>query len=352
MLTLQRSLPKDDLLKAVFQKIIFQRIMSTHKKQTKRAILTSKTVHPHSHSRTLEKMGQKMLQMGLHGWKALPGAPATHCLKEPLPPSPSLHVLLRPAQLFTVKLSLSSVLTLACESSGPTTGADPQDCPGSPAGHLAGSCPPPPMVLETHDWGPNPPQPLLHHPRAIWHIWIHPESSDWWGRVVLAKGDDMRWLQNFPMKRHLHGALQLAHPHPPVPELLDVASPLCGEVHGLGLWKLTTLDSYHSVGQQFEVGKSTTGAVIFEVMTANNQVLLGRFVNIRDLDSAVAGFTTLNFPQCFGAIDGVHFAIRAPHHSAGCYVNHQGYPLRRAPDIGGPSGMVHGYLCGLARLGA
>ncbi|XP_074860682.1 autoimmune regulator [Carettochelys insculpta] len=94
---------------------------------------------------------------------------------------------------------------------------------------------------------------------------------------------------------------------------------------GIAVWKLATPDSYRSVGQQFGVGKATVGAVFMEVVRAINAMLLHRLVRLGDPDATIAAFATLGFPNCFGALDGTHIRIRAPHHSGGRYLNRKGY---------------------------
>ncbi|XP_074842924.1 frizzled-6 isoform X4 [Carettochelys insculpta] len=62
-----------------------------------------------------------------------------------------------------------------------------------------------------------------------------------------------------------------------------------------------------------------------EVVHAINSLLLHRFVRLGDLDAAIAGFASLGFPNCFGALDGTHIPIRAPEHSRGHFLNRKGY---------------------------
>ncbi|XP_074832015.1 uncharacterized protein LOC142001060 isoform X2 [Carettochelys insculpta] len=62
-----------------------------------------------------------------------------------------------------------------------------------------------------------------------------------------------------------------------------------------------------------------------KVVRAINALLLHRLVRLGDPDAAIAGFVTLGFPNCFGALDGTHIPIRAPEHSGGRYLNRKGY---------------------------
>ncbi|XP_074840796.1 glucocorticoid-induced transcript 1 protein isoform X4 [Carettochelys insculpta] len=62
-----------------------------------------------------------------------------------------------------------------------------------------------------------------------------------------------------------------------------------------------------------------------QVVRAINAMLLHRLVRLGDPHATVAAFATLGFPNCFGALDGTHIPIRAPHHSGGRYLNRKGY---------------------------
>ncbi|XP_075782210.1 uncharacterized protein LOC142829029 [Pelodiscus sinensis] len=92
----------------------------------------------------------------------------------------------------------------------------------------------------------------------------------------------------------------------------------------IALWKLSTPDSYRSVGNQFGMGRFTIGAVLMQVVKAINRVLLRRVVRLADPDAVIRGFGALGFPNCGGAIEGTHIPIRAPEHQASRYVNRKG----------------------------
>ncbi|XP_074859612.1 ankyrin repeat domain-containing protein 13C isoform X1 [Carettochelys insculpta] len=62
-----------------------------------------------------------------------------------------------------------------------------------------------------------------------------------------------------------------------------------------------------------------------EAVRAINAMLLHRLVRLGDPDATIAAFATLGFPNCFGALDGTHIPICAPHHSGGRYMNRKGY---------------------------
>ncbi|XP_074863292.1 BBSome complex member BBS4 isoform X2 [Carettochelys insculpta] len=153
---------------------------------------------------------------------------------------------------------------------------------------------------------PNPAAPQSSPPhRTCRRLWSYPTSTDWWEQLVLSEWDDDCWLQNFCMSRQTFLELcqwlipALRHQDTFMWRALSVEKRV-----GITVWKLATPDSYRSVGQQFGVGKATVGAVLMEVVRAINALLHHRLVRLGDLGAAIAGFATLGFPSCFGALDG------------------------------------------------
>ncbi|XP_075759624.1 uncharacterized protein LOC112545077 isoform X1 [Pelodiscus sinensis] len=100
-------------------------------------------------------------------------------------------------------------------------------------------------------------------PRRIWCL---DTSSDWWDRIVLESWGDQQWTQNFRMRRDTF--LELCEWLAPALHRRDTrmrpAIPLQKRV-AIALWKLSTPDSYRSVGNQFGMGRSTVGAVLMQV---------------------------------------------------------------------------------------
>ncbi|XP_075773070.1 uncharacterized protein LOC142825181 [Pelodiscus sinensis] len=141
-------------------------------------------------------------------------------------------------------------------------------------------------------------------PRRIWHL---DTSSDWWDRIVLERWGDQQWTQNFRMRRDTF--LELCEWLAPALRRRDTrmrpAIPLQKRVT-IALWKLSTPDSYRSVGNQFGVGRSTVGAVLMQVVKAINRVLLRRVVCLADPDAVIRGFGALGFPNCGGGASTGH----------------------------------------------
>ncbi|KAM7134938.1 uncharacterized protein RBU57_017066 [Macrochelys suwanniensis] len=93
----------------------------------------------------------------------------------------------------------------------------------------------------------------------------------------------------------------------------------------IALWKLATPDSYRSVGNQFGVCKSTMGAAVMQVANAITELLLSRVVTLGNVQVIVEGIAAMGFPNCGGAIGGMHIPILAPDHLARHYINCKGY---------------------------
>ena len=95
------------------------------------------------------------------------------------------------------------------------------------------------------------------------------------------------------------------------------------------LWRLGTNQEYRSVAHLFGVGTSSVCNIVHEVCNAIVDCLLDKYIVLPRGERAmevVRGFEEVwGFPQCFGAIDGSHIPILAPHNSATDYYNRKGY---------------------------
>uniref|UniRef100_K7G002 DDE Tnp4 domain-containing protein n=1 Tax=Pelodiscus sinensis TaxID=13735 RepID=K7G002_PELSI len=144
--------------------------------------------------------------------------------------------------------------------------------------------------------------------------------------MVLGQWDDQQWLRNFHMQKRtfmelcawLTPALQRDTTR------LRAPNPIKKRV-SIAVWKLATTDSYRSVAHQFGVGRSTVGIVMMEVVHAINDILLPRVIHLRDVDTTIAGFAALGFPNCGGVLDATHIPVWAPEHRAAHFMNRKGY---------------------------
>uniref|UniRef100_K7F3F0 DDE Tnp4 domain-containing protein n=1 Tax=Pelodiscus sinensis TaxID=13735 RepID=K7F3F0_PELSI len=65
--------------------------------------------------------------------------------------------------------------------------------------------------------------------------------------------------------------------------------------------------------------------LLLQVVKAINSLLLWRVIHLGDMDLIMARFTSLGFPNCAGAIDGIHISIFTPEHQVALYINRKGY---------------------------
>ncbi|XP_065440822.1 uncharacterized protein LOC135981585 [Chrysemys picta bellii] len=157
-------------------------------------------------------------------------------------------------------------------------------------------------------------------------FWVRETSTEWWDYIVMEVWDDEQWLQNFRMRKATFMGLYEAL----APTLrrkdtrLRAALPVEKRV-AIAIWKLATPDSYRSVANQFGVGKSTVEIVLMQACKAINRILLRRTVTLGNVQDIVDGFAQMGFPNCGGAIDGMHIPILAPPHLESEYVNWKGY---------------------------
>ncbi|XP_074867197.1 uncharacterized protein LOC142021846 [Carettochelys insculpta] len=186
-----------------------------------------------------------------------------------------------------------------------------QCCAPSLQLHLSssGGCKVPPGLWD------SPLRGTARHPPGYQSLWTHPNSTDWWERVVLGEWGEERWLRNFCMLRQTFEEIchwltpALRHHDTCMQPALTVEKRVT-----VAIWKQATPDSYRSVGQQFGVGKATVGAVLMEVVRAINAMLLHGVIHLGDVDNTIASFQDLGFLNCIGALDGTNIPIRAPPH--------------------------------------
>lgn len=93
----------------------------------------------------------------------------------------------------------------------------------------------------------------------------------------------------------------------------------------LGLWRLSTGNSYRSCGLQFGLGKSTAKTICqeFEEALCRRKDLFIRFpFDADEVRKATSDFEDqYHFPQVVGAIDGCHIEINAPPENREDYYN-------------------------------
>ncbi|XP_042303403.1 protein ALP1-like [Sceloporus undulatus] len=82
------------------------------------------------------------------------------------------------------------------------------------------------------------------------------------------------------------------------------------------------------VARRFQIGLSTASVICIEVAQAIEKVLLRRTVRLGDHRQIMDGFEKLGFPNCVGAVHGIHIPVRAPKVGGEDYYNKKhGYSI-------------------------
>nr|XP_034192555.1 uncharacterized protein LOC117609903 [Osmia lignaria] len=90
---------------------------------------------------------------------------------------------------------------------------------------------------------------------------------------------------------------------------------------------LATGDSYQTIAFSYRVSHLTVQSICLEVCKAINEILLAEYIPTpckeKWLEIANEMWTTWNFPNCLGALDGKHVTIQAPANSGSLYFNYK-----------------------------
>lgn len=78
------------------------------------------------------------------------------------------------------------------------------------------------------------------------------------------------------------------------------------------LWKLATSKCYQSVANQYDIGRSTVGAIVRQVCCAVQKVPLNWIINLGNAQVIIDSFAHTGFPNCTEAIDGTYVPIICP----------------------------------------
>ncbi|XP_012528095.1 putative nuclease HARBI1 [Monomorium pharaonis] len=96
----------------------------------------------------------------------------------------------------------------------------------------------------------------------------------------------------------------------------------------LALWRLATPDSFRSICERFNIGRSTALYITRRVVKALVELtpIIIKWLSDERVNEVWAGFeNTSGFPKVIGAIDGTHINIPAPRKDPECYINRKGH---------------------------
>ena len=166
-----------------------------------------------------------------------------------------------------------------------------------------------------------------HQARHRRTTWVRRRLRNYWDEVYNGDlWDDVDWRENMRMSRdtfdviceHLRPAIerQDTRLRRPVPHHERVA---------ITIWKLATVIEYRTLGQKFGLGRSTVCTIIHDTCEAICNILTPKYIKFPTgarVNDIVQNYNDRwGYPQCVGAIDGMHVPIKAPSQNPADYYN-------------------------------
>ncbi|XP_072023396.1 uncharacterized protein [Amphiura filiformis] len=160
-------------------------------------------------------------------------------------------------------------------------------------------------------------------------IWVEHRESNWWEDTVLHPAY-RKWNEDFRMSKacfeHICNQLN------PVLRKQDTnwrkSIPVNKRV-ALTLYRLATNESYRSIGNLFNVARSTACVIFQETCEAIVSTLMRTYIRMpegRTLEKTMRGFRRkTGFPMCGGAIDGSHIPIIGPNENHTDFLNRKNH---------------------------
>ena len=166
--------------------------------------------------------------------------------------------------------------------------------------------------------------------RPTRRAWAWPRPQNWFDALLASRQLDILWKPNFRMERETFEELSrifrgdLMKQETRMRKLVSLEKRIA-----VGLWRLSTGNSYRSCGLQFGLGKSTAKVISqeFEEALCRKKDLFIRFPYTADEVQAVMNDfeEEYHFPQIVGAVDGCHIEINAPPENKEDYFNRKQY---------------------------
>ena len=154
--------------------------------------------------------------------------------------------------------------------------------------------------------------------------------QNWFYVMLASPRTNVLWKPNFRMERETFVELCQILRGDLTRQATRLRKPVSVEKRvAVGVWRLSTGNSYRSCGLQFGLGKSTAKVICqeFEEALCRKKDLFIRFPYSEDeVQEAMDTFEEeYKFPQIVGAIDGCHIEINAPPENKEDYFNRKQY---------------------------
>ena len=160
--------------------------------------------------------------------------------------------------------------------------------------------------------------------------WVWPRPQNWFNALLTTHQLDVLWKPHFRMERDTFEELCRLLRDDLMKQETRMRKPVSLEKRiAVGLWRLSTGNSYRSCGLQFGLGKSTAKIICqeFEEALCRKKDIFIRFpYTVDEVQDAIDNFEAeYKFPQVIGAIDGSHIEIDAPPENKEDYFNRKQY---------------------------
>ncbi|XP_066286931.1 uncharacterized protein [Branchiostoma lanceolatum] len=161
-------------------------------------------------------------------------------------------------------------------------------------------------------------------------IGAYPRSSDWWQGIALDTFDDAQWYRRFRMRRNTF--VLLLNDLEPVLRRTDtrMRNAITAETRlAIGIYWLASGDLLRTVADLFGVSEGSVSNIVYEVCSAIVNILGPRYMSFPRGDrlrETIHGYEKRwGFPQCGGAVDGSHIAVKAPSNTRTDFYNRKGW---------------------------
>ncbi|XP_035692548.1 protein ANTAGONIST OF LIKE HETEROCHROMATIN PROTEIN 1-like [Branchiostoma floridae] len=167
-------------------------------------------------------------------------------------------------------------------------------------------------------------------PQIYRSVWTRERSHHWFQHIVLETYTDIDFYRRFRMRKAIFRFIvtDLQHVLHRSDTRLRAAIPVPQRI-AIALYWLASGDLLRTVADLFGVSAASVCHVVHDVCQAIVDVLLPRYLTFPSgerLRETVQGYgEKWGFPQCAGAVDGSHIAIKAPVDGRTDFFNRKGY---------------------------
>ena len=160
-------------------------------------------------------------------------------------------------------------------------------------------------------------------------VWCKERSKHFWNRTVKYVFTTHDWCENFRMRKETFEFLCNRLWNYITKQRTNMRQPISVEERvAVTLWYLSTGSGFSMVAWLFGISKSSVCRIVRETCDAIIQVLQKQLIKLPKgdmLDQMIEGFEfKWGFPNCVGAVDGMHIPVTPPSNCQTDYYNRKG----------------------------